>query len=112
VQTATNWKLDGVNLLPYLAGNCTDAPHETLYWRMGQQIAVRHGDWKLVRYDSTADCREGGAVTPPRLYHLAVDVGESDDLAARQPDKLRQLQDLWQAWNAQLVEPLWGPLGM
>ena len=24
------------------------APHETLYWRFGDQWAIRKGDWKLV----------------------------------------------------------------
>jgi arylsulfatase A-like enzyme len=111
VQSAADWKLDGVNLLPYLSGERTEGPHETLYWRMGQQMALRHGDLKLVRYDSTADGSERGEVTPPRLYNLAADIGESNDLAAVQPEKLGQLQDLWNAWNAQLVEPLWGPIG-
>ena len=31
------------------------APHDTLYWRLGGQAAVRRGDWKLVRYDGTVD---------------------------------------------------------
>ena len=42
------WKLDGVNLLPYLTGKNEARPHETLYWRFGNQWAIRHGDWKLV----------------------------------------------------------------
>ena len=50
-----DWKLDGVNLLPYLEGKNTAAPHETLYWRFGEQMAIRQGDWKLVRYDPAAD---------------------------------------------------------
>jgi arylsulfatase A-like enzyme len=40
--------LDGVDLLPCLAGN--RAPHETLFWRCRTRKthAVRHADWKLV----------------------------------------------------------------
>ena len=37
-----------MNLLPYLTGEKTEQPHETLYWRFGDQWAIRHGDWKLV----------------------------------------------------------------
>ncbi len=48
VEVNPEWKLDGVNLLPYLTGEKTEQPHETLYWRYGDQWAVRHGDWKLV----------------------------------------------------------------
>ena len=35
------WKLDGVDLLPYLSGKKKDNPHDTLYWRFGQQMAIR-----------------------------------------------------------------------
>lgn len=40
--------LDGVNLLPYLAGENIGVPHEALYWRFGPQKAIRKGRWKLV----------------------------------------------------------------
>ncbi|MFA7003289.1 MAG: sulfatase, partial [Verrucomicrobiia bacterium] len=39
---------------------------------------------------------------------LAADIGETKDLAAEQPDKLKELQSKWDAWNATLVPPLWG----
>ncbi len=38
------WKLDGVNLLPYLTGARSGLPHEALYWRFGGQMAIRKGD--------------------------------------------------------------------
>ncbi len=53
--------LDGVDLLPYLDGQKTEAPHEALYWRFGQQMAIRAGDYKLVRYDSNADTLTGAS---------------------------------------------------
>ena len=55
VKVEPEWKLDGVNLLPYLKGEIIRPPHDALYWRLGEQTAVRRGDWKLVRYDRTAD---------------------------------------------------------
>jgi arylsulfatase A-like enzyme len=110
------WKLDGVDLFPYLTGRETGAPHDTLYWRMGAQMAVRQGDWKLVRYDRHADPGQGvskktGAtdVTARKLYNLAQDIGESHDLSAQYPEKADELQAVWQKWNAQLARPLWGP---
>ena len=39
--------MDGVNLLPYLTGEKTGAPHEALYWRFGAKHAIRKGDWKV-----------------------------------------------------------------
>ena len=108
--------LDGVDLLPYLAGGKADAPHESLFWRFGQQAAIRRGDWKLVRYDAAVDTpgeRSQPAltkVTPFRLYNLAADPGESRDLAGEQPEKVKELLSAWEAWDRQLVPPLWGPV--
>jgi arylsulfatase A-like enzyme len=102
-----DWKLDGVNLLPYLSGQRNDKPHEALYWRFGQQMAVRHGDWKLVRYDTAADGGPVG-VTPTKLYNLVADIGESNDQSAHQPDKVKELQFAWDKWNTGNVPPRWG----
>ncbi len=111
VDVQAEWKLDGVDLLPYLNGRKTGTPHETLYWRLGQQMAIRRGEWKLVRYDSVADGAEGGkgaAVTSAKLYHLGEDIGEKNDLAAKQPERVRELQTAWDKWSAELAKPLWG----
>ena len=92
------WKLDGVNLLPLLEGKSDALPHEALYWRFGVQYAVRQGEWKLVK-PSLDD--------PPHLFNLAQDVGENNDLAAAQPEKVKQLQGLWDTWNANNEPPRW-----
>ncbi len=93
-----DWKLDGVNLLPFLNGEKAGPPHDTLYWRIQNQHAIRRGDWKLVQ--TRADLK-------PQLYNLAVDIRESADLADKEPAKLKELGDAWAAWNAQLSDPLW-----
>ncbi|MGH7944423.1 MAG: sulfatase family protein [Opitutaceae bacterium] len=93
------WQLDGVNLLPYLSGRNTGRPHETLYWRFGEQWAVRHGDWKLV----VSSVDGPGA----RLFNLADDLGEARDLAAKHPGKVKELAAAWRVWNAEQKDPLW-----
>ena len=110
-----DWGLDGVNLLPHLSGKDKQAPHDALYWRLGEQWAIRRGEWKLVRYDPALD-HPGqvsyglpAKVTPPRLYNLAQDIGEAHDLAADYPDKVKELQTAWEAWSTPLARPLWGP---
>jgi arylsulfatase A-like enzyme len=90
-------KLDGVNLLPHLTGENAEPPHATLYWRFGKQWAVRHGDWKLV-------VANGGS-GKPELYNLADDISEAKDLAAEHPDKVAELQKLWDAWSKEQAEP-------
>ncbi len=106
------WKLDGVNLLPFLTGEKSGAPHDVLYWRFGQQIALRKGDWKLVKAPTTeAEVRvRGGTGTTvgAHLYNLANDIGEKENLAAKNPEKLRELAAAWDKLNAEMIEPLWG----
>ena len=111
VDARPEWKIDGVNLLPHLSGEKSAAPHDTLYWRFGEQMAIRSADWKLVRYDSNADTNIGGRkqpVTAARLYNLADDIHEDRDLSAQMPDKVKELQAKWDEWNRANVKPLWG----
>jgi arylsulfatase A-like enzyme len=91
------WKLDGVDLTPYVAGKNTARPHETMYWRFGAQWGIRQGDMKLV-------VSRGGS-GKPELYDLAKDAAESKDLAAAQPDKVAELQKRWDAWSAEQAPP-------
>jgi arylsulfatase A-like enzyme len=106
-------KLDGVNLLPLLTGAIKKAPHDALYWRFGEQMAIRAGDYKLVRYDGNADTNSGKKepVTGYKLYNLKDDLGETKDLAAAQPERVKELQAKWDAWNVSNVKPLWGTNG-
>ena len=91
--------LDGVDLLPHLLGREDGSPHESLFWRSGAQHAARVGDWKLVR-----GLRQGDG---DLLFHLAEDIGEQHDLAARDPEKLRELQAAYAAGD--LAEHLGDP---
>jgi arylsulfatase A-like enzyme len=89
--------LDGVDLAPFLTGANKARPHETIYWRFGQQWAIRHGDLKLV-------VARGGS-GKPELYDLAVDYSESKDLASSRPEDVQKLQAKWNAWNAEQAPP-------
>lgn len=96
------WKLDGVDLMPYLTGAKTGVPHETLYWRFGEQWAIRQGDWKL-----GANRIDG--VKNVKLYNLKDDIGEAKDLSGSQPEKVKALKALWETWSAEQMKPTWGP---
>ena len=89
-------RLDGINLMPLLTGKMTEVPERTLYWRVGQKNALRSGNWKLIR-----DGKEW------QLYDLAQDIGETTNLAAKEPARVQQLSSLWDKWNAEQIEPLW-----
>ena len=108
VEIKTDANLDGVNLLPYLKGEDANPPHDALYWRLGQQMAVRQGDWKLVKYSNEfAAEKSDELLSPLRLYNLRDDIGETNDLASAQTAKRDELKTLWDAWNQTLAEPLW-----
>ena len=91
-------KLDGVNLLPFLTGKSSGRPHEALFWRSGAQHAARVGDWKLVTIPQL-----GGTM----LFNLARDIGERNDLAAREPAKLEEIQAAFAAWEKGTVPAKW-----
>ena len=113
VAVKPEWKLDGVNLLPFLTGEHSEAPHPALYWRFGQQIALRMGDWKLVKGAGMPgigiERNEKATLAGAELYNLKDDIGEKKNLATEQPEKLRELAAVWEKWNAELIDPQWFP---
>ncbi|MBI2689174.1 MAG: sulfatase-like hydrolase/transferase [Acidobacteria bacterium] len=93
-----SWKLDGADLLPFIAGKNKGRPHERLYWRFGQQWAIREGDWKLMSM--------GG---PPALYNLKDDIGEARDLSNVETARVEKMGNEWETWNKRNMPPLWIP---
>jgi len=60
---------------------------DSLWWLHEGNRAIRVGDWKLVAAKGT----------PWELYHLATDRAERHNLADHYPDRVRELEALWQA---------------
>lgn len=91
--------LDGVNLIPYLKGENITAPHQAIYLRKfdQQRLAVRKGDYKLVIL---------GKDQKPQLYNLATDIGETKNIAAKNPEELAKLDRLRKAWASELIDPV------
>ncbi len=96
IKVPSGINLDGVDLTPFVNGQSTGAPHETLFWSNGPNIAVRQGNWKLVKsYDNTW------------LFDLASDIGESKNLAEAKPETVEQLEQAYQEWRSQMSKPAW-----
>jgi arylsulfatase A-like enzyme len=106
VPVAADAKLDGVNLLPFLTGKTKEPPQRNLYWRYGEQYAIRQGDWKLVH---SMERVANPPVVKTGLYNLAEDLAEERDLSTEHPEKAKALKSQWDEWNAQNVSPLWSP---
>ncbi len=98
--------VDGVNLLPFLDGTNSKAPHAALYWRFGSQMAIRQGDWVLVRA-SLGEREYENISRTAMLFNLKNDIGQQRDLAAADPDRVRSMQADWDRWNTGLAEPRW-----
>jgi arylsulfatase A-like enzyme len=94
--------LDGVNLLPFLAGPSNTPPHEFLFWRHYDQkryAVVSQEGLKLLLLNNEA----------PKLYQLNTDIGEKQDRAAQDSQQVKMLDMKRQAWEAQMVPPaIWG----
>lgn len=75
----------GKSLAPAFAKDETIA-RDSLWWLHEDNKAIRVGDWKLV-------AAKGDAWA---LYDLKTDRAEQNDLAAKMPEKAKELADLWQ----------------
>ena len=106
------WQLDGVNLLPLLTQKLTAPAHDVLYWRLGGMMAIRKGDWKLLKMDDQAFLADPSVLSDlsgVELYNLKADIGETKNLASSEPDKVRELVADWTQWTKSLARPLWPP---
>lgn len=91
--------LDGTSLVPLLKGGTL--PERALFWHYphyGNQggapaSAVRRGDWKLIEWEE-----ENRA----ELFNLAQDIGEKNNLADKEPQRLSELRAELAAWQKQV----------
>lgn len=75
--------------------------HETLYWRLGRQWAIRKGSWKLI--GNPRDPSQKFPLDPDQdalfLANLELDVSESKNLASQYPDKVKALSQAYTEWE-------------
>lgn len=86
--------LDGVNLVPYLTGEATGAPHKSLYWRWVGQAAIRHGKWKYLTW--------GGR---EYLFDVNADIEETNNLIDEHRAVSESLRKDWDQWSEQQNPP-------
>lgn len=87
--------VDGESLVPVLRGSGTLQREAVFFYfphglQLPAGIAVRRGDWKLIRWFETTDA----APEPYELYNLRDDIGETTNLAAKQPQLVAELDAL------------------
>ncbi len=89
-------ELNGRSLVPVLRSASAPSPHDALHWKVGQQWAVRQGDWKLLH-----DPIDPASPNKPELFeqhwflaNIAKDPGERSNVAAQNPDIVARLRQL------------------
>jgi len=91
--------IDGISILPLLTGQTQTNKHDFLYWEFherGFQQAARMGDWKVVRPE---------ADKPLELYNLKTDVGETNNVAMKNPAVVAKFENYLR--TARTESPQW-----
>lgn len=93
VPLPTDRPLDGRDLTAVTKGG---PGADVLYWRLGKSWAVRDARFKIVSDKGTE----------PQLFDLSTDPGETTDVRAAHPEQYAALKARYDAWNAEMIEPV------
>ncbi|MDF1575405.1 MAG: sulfatase-like hydrolase/transferase [Bacteroidales bacterium] len=83
----------GISLLPVLQQDI-ESDRPPIFFHHENKKVLRDGNWKIVTIE------DGGEW---ELYDLSKDRGETNNLAERHPEKLRELVSLWEARRKQII---------
>jgi uncharacterized sulfatase len=98
-------KIDGIDLIPFANGEAQGVTHERLFWRSGASQTALVDGWKLnVSSPRGADSRKW-------LFDLRADPTEREDLSAKRPKKLAELEAALEAHNAEQAPSMWPSSG-
>jgi uncharacterized sulfatase len=113
-----NHTVDGHSLMPLLKGDAFAAralfwylPFYELRWGATPCAIIREGDWKLIHFfgdwfDAENRYQIGGRL---ELYHLATDIGETTNLAEREPQRAASMRGKLHAWIQSVPAQVPGP---
>ncbi|MFP6764896.1 MAG: sulfatase [Planctomycetaceae bacterium] len=93
--------IDGHSLQPLLADPGAKVNRDALHWHFPHYHhdrpagSIRERDWKLIEYlDGTDDVE---------LYHLAKDIGETQNLAKDRPGRVADLKKKLKLWRQEVI---------
>ena len=104
--------IDGVNQLDFILGKSKTARTSYIYnpdsssvqTRILQGNAIREGDWKLISPLKVGLFLEDGGTGDWELYNLKEDIGESNNLVAKYPKKVKYLKALLKSKESELTQ--------
>ena len=113
IKRPKNLKLDGLSFVPCLKDASVSLGREALYWhfpaylqgytarhgafRTTPSAAIRMGDWKLIEFFEDDELE---------LYNLKEDLSEENNLAAKMPEKVKELHASMLKWRKATKAPV------
>lgn len=117
-------KIDGMDASSYILGEDQFSPRkEFLYYYNGGLCAVRKGDWKLIfphrarLYEGMEPGKDGYpgpynySLVPKALYNLKDDIGEKQNVIDKNPDIVKQLEEIAHRARTKLGDQFTGKAG-
>ncbi len=96
---------EGLSLLPALAGK--KLSREFLFWEHEGNRAIRMGNWKLVSRLNTPMQFTPEDENSWELYDLEKDPSETEDLAAKHPERVKKMAAKWEEEAVRLKAKPW-----
>ena len=96
-------QMTGKSMLPMLHGETQEIHTSDDYigWELFGKTAIRQGDWKIIQEPAGDFWQSRNPVAENyawQLFNIAEDPSEMNDLAAKNPEKLADMLQLWEAY--------------
>ena len=90
-------KIDGVDISSFLENPSLRLRDEYVYVKGGEVHGIRKGDWAYLPKTGNSKFKEGDV---PELFNLKRDIGETNNLHLEYPEKVKELQEVMQLYQA------------
>lgn len=96
--------LDGISLVPIILDSHQKSNHQSGWcWQNGESWAARIGDWKLL-YKPMISGETFAPSDSLFLVNLANDPGEKKNIASQYPERIEELQKLYENWKMRITQ--------
>jgi arylsulfatase A-like enzyme len=102
IESVAQTPIDGTSFVYAIGAGDAAERHATQYFEMLGSRAIYHDGWKAVTFHALGDMYGDGLDADApfdddvwELYHVAEDLSETNDLAAKEPERLAEMIDRW-----------------